>query len=334
MCSKVPVGHTKCQHWAWCRWKHHVLKSYKEFYSPQDSLSSAGVSGHLRAPTALWYTSDFSAWHGLKPLLSYAEQGWKLLIQTFQIHLLLLLLDTDSLVTMKTLVLRRFQVIRRPAQLPALHLPRLGRLHHDRRQSFGQLGVLLTWVWEGLVRHLGTWPSKPCPGLQIQSKESTHSTLASFLHLTCTPMSTKKNPSNWCRATVLHREDFKSRWIQLCAGQARTWRGYRSQHTLLCTCCPSLGKEPPLLSSVSGRQLLWLVWCHMRSKNGDKICYVAKHLCFSSGGVLGQNVHCSNTKPNGCCSPSTCCPFTWYDIHVFLRWQFIKKPPFCRAIFL
>lgn len=62
-------------------------------------------SGHLQGPTVVWLTVNFSAQYGMKQLFSYGEQGWKLLIQTFQIHLLLLLLDTDSLVTMKTLVL-------------------------------------------------------------------------------------------------------------------------------------------------------------------------------------------------------------------------------------
>lgn len=127
-----------------------LVKIYKIF-SPQDS-SSTDV---FWAPSSVCLIVNFSAQHCLKQLLSYGEQGWKLLSQTFQIHLLLLLLDTDSLVTMKTFVLRWLEVLRRPAQLPALHLPGLGGLHHDGRQPFGQLGVLLTGVWEGLGRHLG-----------------------------------------------------------------------------------------------------------------------------------------------------------------------------------
>lgn len=240
----------------------------------------------------------------------------KLLIQTFQIHLLLLLLDTDSLVTMKTLVLCWFQVIRRPAQLSTLDLPGLSRLHHNWRQSFGQLGVLLTWVWEGLVRQLGTCPSKPSPEMHIQSKQSTCSVLASFLLLTCTPKSIKNplqtgagQPSCTGRISKVPKSSSLPAWMQ---------RGYRSQHILLCTYCPFLGKEPTLLASVTSRQSPWLVWSDMHSKNGnlgDKIHYVAKHWCFSSGGSLGHKGRCCNTMLNGCCSPSSCCPFTliWYS---------------------
>lgn len=61
------------------------------------------------------------------------------------------------------------------------------------------------------------------------------------------------------------------------------------------------------------RGLHWLVWSDVPSKNGNsgnKIHYVAKHSCFSSGGILGHKGHHCNAKLNGCCSPLSCCAST------------------------
>lgn len=195
------VQHTACRP---CEWPALNLME-----TPQKPQGLGQFTGHpsmrrcFCAPTVIWFSVE------PETALFLWGARIKLLVQTFQIHLLLLL-NADSLVTVKTLVLCWFQVIGRPAQLPALHLAGLSWLHHNRWQSLGQLGVLLTWVWESLVRHAGTFLSKPCPRMRIQSKCGACSILASFLHQMCTTIYYvhQKALWIWCRVTyVMHNEN-------------------------------------------------------------------------------------------------------------------------------
>lgn len=271
-------------------------------------------SGHLQVPK-LFGSVNFSAQHGLKQPLSYGEQGWKLLIQTFQIHLLLLLLDTDSLVPMKTLVFCWLEVLRRPAQLPALHLPGLGRLHHDGRQSFGQLGVLLTWVWEGLGTHLGNVHQSFAQGCVFRA-----SRVCPFYiwHALARPL---KNPlptgaEQWpCTGRISKAAEPSSLLAK--RGAEGLWVSAHSPLHMLSH--PEQRRHFACQRVEEMIALTCVIW--MSSENGDlgdKICYAAKHSCVSSGGFLGHRSHCCKAELNGCCSPSGCCPFALTGYSCFL----------------